>query len=189
MLKINKEFKLPKNIFGQEPNLNLLAQAIHIYRERSHIGLRNTKTRAEVNRTGKKVYKQKGTGGARHGSRRANLFVGGGVTHGPRPLRRILDLTTAMKNAAKIQAFSIKAKEKEVFVVSGISNVSKTKEISEFLKKLTAKTFTFILSEKTLEKGKFLRNLANAKAVSYRNINAFDIFYGGTLILDQDIFK
>ena len=66
---------LPKE-FDQKLNMPLLAQAVHVYEERSHVGLRNTKTRSEVNRTTKKIYKQKGTGGARHGSRRANLYVG-----------------------------------------------------------------------------------------------------------------
>ena len=83
------EESLPKE-FSQKVNLALLAQAVHVFEERGHVGLRKTKTRSEINRTTKKIYKQKGTGGARHGSRRANLYVGGGVALGPRPIRRIL---------------------------------------------------------------------------------------------------
>src|SRR3989344_2371349 len=183
------EFTLPKDIFEAKVNLNLLAQAIHVYEDRDHVGLRNTKTRSEVNRVTKKVYKQKGTGGARHGSRRANLYVGGGVVFGPRPLHRILTISKALKIKAKNYAFSLKASEKEVVVVSGISKLTKTKEANEFLKKIGGTRFTFILSEKSRIVFKFLRNLKVARSVFYKDINAFDIFYGGILVLDAEIFE
>ncbi len=153
------EFTLPKGMFEVTPNLNLLAQAVHVYEERGHVGLRKTKTRSEVNRTTKKVYKQKGTGGARHGSRRANVFVGGGVALGPRPERRILTLPQALRNKAKIYAFSLKAKEKEIIVISGLSKIAKTKEAGEFLAKVG------------------------------KDANAFDIYTGGILVLDENIFE
>jgi large subunit ribosomal protein L4 len=183
------EFTLPKDLFEVEPNLNLLAQAIHVYEERNHIGLRNTKTRSEVNRTTKKIYKQKGTGGARHGSRRANLYVGGGIIFGPRPIRRILNLSQALKNKAKAYAFSLKASGKEIIVSDGISKLSKTKEASEFIKKIGGQRVTFVLSEKARPANKFLRNLRAARSVFYKDINAYDIFVGGTLVMDTDIFQ
>jgi len=187
------EFALPKETFEAKINLNLLAQAIYVYEERAHPGLRKAKTRAEVNRTGKKLYKQKGTGGARHGSRRANVFVGGGVAHGPRPVKRELHLSDAIKELSKVYAFSAKAKENEIVVVSGLSKIAKTKEAAQFLAKigkdLKAKRFTFMLSGKSPEVHKFLRNLSAAETVSYKDANAFNIFRGGMLILDQDIFE
>ena len=188
MLKI-VETKLPKDVFGAEINLKLLAQVNHVYTERSHVGLRSTKTRSEINRTTKKVYKQKGTGGARHGSRRANLFVGGGVIFGPRPLRRILTLSQKVKLAGRVSAFSAKSKAKEIAVVSGLSNITKTKEISEFLKKQTAKRFTFFLSEKSLSAFRFLRNLSNARAILYKDASALDILNGGMLLIDEGSFE
>lgn len=184
---------LPKDVFEVKPNLNLLAQAIHVYEERGHVGLRRTQTRSEVNRTTKKIYKQKGTGGARHGSRRANLFVGGGVALGPRPERRILTLSQDLKNKAKASAFSLKAGEKEIVVINGAEKIVKTKEAGNFLKKLTkemgAERFTFILSEKLVGARKFLKNLADARTVLYKDINALDIYNGGVLILDKEIFE
>ncbi len=193
------EFSLPKEVFGAKVNLDLLAQAVYVYEDRAHPGLRKAKTRAEVERTGKKLYKQKGTGGARHGSRRANVFVGGGVAHGPRPLRRILHLSDTIKERAKKYAFSVKAGEKEVVVISGISKIKKTKEAAEFIKKLKGKAsgpeglrpggrFTFVLSDGAKESSKFLRNLEAAEIVSYKDANAFNIFKGGMIILDQGIF-
>jgi len=186
------EMTLPKNVFEAKINNDLLAQANHVYEERSHIGLRNTKTRSEVNRTTKKVYKQKGTGGARHGSRRANLYVGGGIIFGPRPLRRVLNMSQSQKKAAILSAYSAKAKANEIIVIRGVSAFTKTNEAGNFLKKVSedtkAKRFTFMLSEKSLPIFRFLRNLGNVKSVLYKNASAFDIIGAGQIVLDEDIF-
>lgn len=182
---------LPKE-FDQKVNMALLAQAVHVFQERSHIGLRKTKTRSEVNRTTKKVYKQKGTGGARHGSRRANVFVGGGVALGPRPVRRILSLSGKMKARARLFAYALKARENELILVSGISKIEKTKSVSELAKALTkatgAKRFTFVLSEGAKSSVKFFRNLKLANAIFWKDANAYDIFDGGMIVLDSEVF-
>jgi len=183
---------LPKE-FDQKVNLSLLAQAIHVYEERAHIGLRKTKTRSEVNRPSKKLYKEKGTGGARHGSRRAPIFVGGGVALGPRPIRRVLNLPNDIKSKARIFAFAMKAEEKQIVFVSGVAKLDKTKAAEELVKALTkatgAKRFTFVLSEKSKEAVKALRNLAHAKAIFYKDSNALDIYRGGMIVMDSEIFK
>lgn len=184
MLKKISDFKLPKE-FKVKPNLSLLAQALRVYEERSHVGLRKAKTRAEVNRTGKKVYKQKGTGGARHGSKRAPIYVGGGVAHGPRPIRRILTLPLKLKRLAKLMALSIK----DIVVASGFGTLAKTKEAQEFTDKLGGKRFLFLLSEKNIKAAGKIRNLAGVKVKLFANASALDIMNGGTLILDKDIFK
>jgi large subunit ribosomal protein L4 len=174
-------------------NSSLLAQAIYIYEKRAHIGLRKTKTRAEINRTSKKVYKQKGTGGARHGSRRANLFVGGGVALGPRPIKRILILANKIKSKARPMAFALKAGDKELIFVSGISKLAKTKEAGELIKALEkgtgAKRFTFILSEKSKEIVRYLKNLKKVNYIFYKDSNALDIFRGGMIVVDEEIFE
>lgn len=186
------EITLPKE-FNVSENPNLLAQAVRVYEDRAHVGLRSTKTRSEVNRTTKKIYKQKGTGGARHGSRRANVFVGGGITFGPRPVKREVTLSDALKLKAKMVAFVYKLKDKAVIGVEEISKVQKTKEAGEFLKKLSgelkAPRFTFVLSDKNKEVVRFLRNIKDVKAVSYKDINAFDVFKGGLIIMDSQIFE
>lgn len=200
MIKIQKftsigtktgEEALPKE-FDQKANMALLAQAVHIFQERSHVGLRKTKTRAEINRTSKKVYKQKGTGGARHGSRRANVFVGGGVALGPRPIRRILTLPGAMKSRARLLAYSLKAGEGQLILVSGIAKIEKTKAVSELTKALTkitgAKRFTFILSEGASAAVKYFRNFTAANAIFWKDANAYDIFDGGMIVLDSEVF-
>ncbi|MGA2910369.1 MAG: 50S ribosomal protein L4 [Candidatus Microgenomates bacterium] len=186
------DLALPKD-FEEEINLPLLAQAVYVYEERNHVGLRKTKTRSEVNRTSKKLYKQKGTGGARHGSRRANLFVGGGVALGPRPVKRVLTLPSSLKIKAKGIAYALKVGEKELAVVSGLSRVDKTKTVGDFLKSLAksfkAKSFTFILSNDAKETVKFLRNLSSVRTIFFKDANAFDIYTGGLILMDAGIFK
>ena len=178
--------------FNQKVNMALLTQAVHVFEERAHVGLRKTKTRAEVNRTTKKIYKQKGTGGARHGSRRANVFVGGGVALGPRPERRILTLSGKMKARARLLAYSLKAADKQIILVTGLSKIEKTKSASELLTTLTkatgAKRFTFVLSEGAKIAVKFFRNLSAANAIFWKDANAYDIFDGGMIVLDSEIF-
>jgi large subunit ribosomal protein L4 len=186
------EVTLPKE-FDQKISLKVLAQAIHVYEERVHIGLNSTKTRSEINRTTKKVYKQKGTGGARHGSRRANLFVGGGIIFGPRPVKRVLTLSDKLKVRAKFIAYALKAKESKLVAVEGIEKIEKTKTASEFIKALgkltSAKRFTFVISEKSKNAVRSVRNLSQANAIFYKNANAFDIYSGGMIVMDKGIFE
>jgi large subunit ribosomal protein L4 len=188
MLKKVTDIKLPKE-YNIKPNLRLLAQAGRVYEERGHVGLRKAKTRAEINKTGKKLYKQKGTGGARHGSKRAPIFVGGGVAHGPRPIRKILTLPSKLKSLSKAMALSLKNSAKEVVVVQGVGTIQKTKEASEFVKKLEGNRFTFLFSEKNKGAIKKVKNLKNTQTILFRNANAWVILNGGVLILDKDIFS
>lgn len=186
--KLN-QISLPKE-FGQKINLPLLAQAVHIYQERSHVGLAKTKTRAEINRTKKKWYKQKGTGGARHGAKSAPIFVGGGVAHGPRPIRRELSLPQKMKKKALNMALSLKAKEGKIIFVNGITKIVKTAEVATLLKKFKGdRRFTFVLSEKSVTAWKFFRNLKKVEVVLYKDLNAYQVFKGGWLVFDKGIFK
>lgn len=186
------EVALPKEVFEKKVNMDLLAQANHVYEDRSHAGLRSTKTRSEVNRTTKKIYKQKGTGGARHGSRRANLYVGGGIIFGPRPVRKMLDLSASQKKAALNAAFSAKAKAGEIVAVKGVSSVAKTNEISDLLKKLSsdfkAKRFTFLLADKNTKISRFLRNIKSVAIKSYKSTSAYDVITAGLIVIDEDVF-
>jgi len=190
--KKSEDMNLPKE-FGEKINLPLLAQAIYVYEKRAHVGLRKTKTRSEVLRTSKKLYKQKGTGGARHGSRRAPIFVGGGVALGPRPVKRTVNLSNDIKNKSKYIAFALKAQEKQMVFVTGIPKMDKTKVakiLTVALEKSTgAKRFTFILSEKSKMAIKALRNLANVSHFFYKDSNALNIYRGGMIVVDSQIFE
>src|SRR3990167_11555632 len=120
--KTVKSLALPKE-FGGDVNKALLAQAIHIYRDRTHAGNSKVKTRGEINLTTAKWYKQKGTGRARHGSQSAPIFVGGGVAHGPRTRDFSLSMPQKMRKAALISALSLKASEGDIKVLSGLTKL------------------------------------------------------------------
>ncbi len=179
---------LPKD-WTSEANMALIAQTLRVYEDNSHPGMAKAQTRGEVNRTGKKLYKQKGTGGARHGSRKAPIFVGGGVAHGPRPLRRILNIPTKLKREALRQVLGLKIEDGKMVAVEGFGQVKKTKEVGQLLEKITGKNFSFVLSTENQVAGKFVSNLKNAEVYLYRNLNAYQVFHGGTLVLDSSIFE
>lgn len=184
------DFTLPKE-YEVEVNMNLLAQARRVYESLSHIGLRKTKTRSEVIRTKKKLYKQKGTGGARHGSKNAPIFVGGGVAHGPRPLKRLLELPKNMKKAALNMALTLKVKNGEVIVIDGANKIKKTKEASLFLTKIgsevKANRFTYVSGGKN-ESLKFFRNIDKVNSLPFKDMNAYEVLKTGILVIDKESF-
>ena len=180
---------LPKEYEAKE-NLTLLAQALRVYEDRSHFGLAKTKTRAEVERTKKKWYRQKGTGGARHGAKSAPIFVGGGVAHGPRPVKRELSLPKKMARQAFSVALTLRVKEGKVWGVKGLETLKKTKDIKGLVEKIGKKQkFTVALSEKNLSARRYLRNLKNADILPFKSLNAYKVFFGGVLVLDKDVFE
>jgi large subunit ribosomal protein L4 len=88
---------LPEAVFGAKPNKALIAQAVRVYLANQRQGNASTKTRGEVIGTTKKIYRQKGTGRARHGAAKAPIFVGGGIAHGPHPHDFSMDFPKKMK--------------------------------------------------------------------------------------------
>ena len=129
--------KLPQELFGIEINTTLLAQAIRVYQGNQRAGSAFVKTRGQVEGSSRKIYKQKGTGRARHGSIRAHIFVGGGVVFGPTHQNFKGALTKKMKIVALTSAFSVRLKDNAIFVVDGLETlVPKTKHIVTLIKGL-----------------------------------------------------
>ncbi len=187
--KLTATVSLPKE-WEEKMNLAILSQAIHVYRDRLHFGFAKSKTRGEVNRTTKKWYKQKGTGGARHGARSAPIFVGGGTAHGPTGLKRELTMPQQMRRKALYVSLTAKVKEGKVFV--GDVSFKKTTEAQEFVTKVFGKKdprVTFILSKENLGANKYLRNIKNVNVIFYPNLNAHDIFLAGNVVFDKDVFE
>lgn len=184
-------YSLPQT-FGEKENLAILAQAIRVYEDRKHLGLAKAKTRADVERTKKKWYKQKGTGGARHGARSAPIFVGGGVAHGPKGIKRTLTLPAKIKRKALNVALSLKAKEGEVVLVDGVSNFKKTSDVQNLLNKVGKEKkiskFTFVLSEENWPIARVIENIEGAEVLPFKSLNAYKAFFGGILIFDKGIF-
>lgn len=178
--------------FSSEPNRKLLAQAMHIYRDRQHPTTGYAKTRAEVDITKKKIYRQKGTGGARHGASSAHIFVGGGVAHGPKGVKRELVLPQAMRRKAMKVAMSMKASDGKVVVVSDLGNLNKTREFKSVLSQFGRdgkQRLTVVLKDDNKIAIRALRNISNVVVTPKRLLNAYDIFLGGIIILDGALIE
>lgn len=171
---------LPKELFGVEVNKDLLNQYVYVYRMNQRQGTVSTKTRSEVRGTTKKIYRQKGTGGARHGARKAPIFVGGGVTFGPKPRVIVRNLSKKMKKQALASALSYALTEQKVAGVQDtvLSMEAKTKNVVAWLKNagLSAKKVLFVLpTEKAELFVRASRNLGQITCVAANQINAYEV--------------
>jgi large subunit ribosomal protein L4 len=133
--KAKGNMSLPTEVFGAKPNKILLAQAIRVYLANQRQGTASTKTRADVTGSTRKIYRQKGTGRARHGAAKGPIFVGGGIVFGPHPRDFSMAFPTKMRRAALISALSEKAQAGMVKVVDGEFS-GKTKEVAKLMKSL-----------------------------------------------------
>ena len=171
------QVELRDEIFGLEPNVPVMHQALVRQLANARQGTHKTKTRGEVNRTKAKWYRQKGTGRARHGSRNANLFVGGGVAHGPRPRQYIQKMPRKMRRAALRSALSAKAMENHIVVLDALEmEVPKTREIVAVLGNLGLEQRVLILlpeRDELLEKS--ARNLPQVKTLRASYLNVRDL--------------
>ena len=177
---------LPKAIFGAEVNQVLLAQALRVYLNNQKGHHSNTKTRSEVEGSTRKIYRQKGTGRARHGGVRAPIFVGGGIALGPKSRITIMALPKKMKKAALISALSQKQLDKTIFARSGLEKATgKTSEIAKLTKALGKKSL-LIVSESTNEMAKRAsQNLKNVGFVSAEDINTFEVIKAQSLVFTK----
>ncbi len=180
MPKILDKADLPKDIFSRDASPAMLAQAVRVYLANHQQGTQNAKTRAEIARTRKKLYKQKGTGGARHGDRKAPIFVGGGIAFAPKPRDHTLKMPGKMNRQAIFGALSLKAKEKNVFVVSSLADLTgKTKEARNLLNTLALdakKNFQKILIVTDLGHENIYRASRNLKGVTVIPANLVNVY-------------
>lgn len=178
-----------------KPNSALLAQAIHIYKDRMHPGLAKSKSRGEIDLTTKKIYKQKGTGNARHGAKSAPIFVGGGTAHGPSGLKRVLTLSTKMRKVALNMALSLKVSEGKLLLVDGIEKFAKTKDAQKLVTALSSfdksdkpvKKYLFVLATKNAAISRYVRNLKMATVETFSDLNAFKVYFGGVVVVDTQV--
>lgn len=178
---------LPKEIFSVPAKPALLAQAVRVYYANQRQGTAQTKTRGQVVGSTRKIYRQKGTGRARHGDIKAPIFVGGGVAHGPVMRDHSLSLTKNQKQKALFGALTLRAKNKEIIglLEAGLDKVTKTKVVAKFLKNLDldGKKTTVVLPNWT--KAGFVRsarNLNNLNLTDAASLNTYLALRGGRLI-------
>ncbi len=172
-------------LFGAPVNKALLSQAIRVYLSNARQGTSKVKTRSEVNLTKRKMYKQKGTGNARHGAQSAPIFVGGGVAHGPKGIENWdRSLSRTMKAKALISALS--AQVSLVKVCADITSLSgKTKNAVSLLSSVMDKSRVLVvLAERNELVERSLANLSNVILSTAALVNAHDISSAQAIVFE-----
>ncbi|HQM16112.1 MAG TPA: 50S ribosomal protein L4 [Candidatus Woesebacteria bacterium] len=181
-----KSFMTVKDEVFDRPNPILFAQAIRIYLSNQRQGSSKVKTRSEVNRTTKKMYRQKGTGGARHGARDANIFVGGGVSHGPTGLENWTKLLTKKFRKLSLAA-ALTAQSSHIFVNDEVESLSgKTKAAVELLTNIATKAkdekiqvgksrILLVMDQVPATVRRSVNNIPNVTILSARLVNALSL--------------
>lgn len=193
MGEIERHQSLPKEILASEINNKLLAQSVRVYLANQRQGTASTKTRGEVTGSTRKIYRQKGTGRARHGDIKAPIFVGGGVVGGPKPKDFSLKISKKQRRKALFGALSLKFKNKEII---GLSNKfleikPKTKNLVNFFKKtnLEEDKKLLIVPEKEANNLRLAaRNIPGVKIMTVNSINCYQVLnHQKILIIDKAI--
>ncbi len=176
---------LSPDIFEVEVNVGLMHQAYVRQMANARQGTHATKTRSDVNRTKAKWFRQKGTGRARHGSRNAPIFVGGGKAHGPQPRSYEKDMPKKMRREALRSALSALAKDGQIVVVDDFTvSEGKTKEVKQVLSQLVGdSTAVILLADRNEPVENATRNLDNAMALRAMYLNIRDLLSHDRLII------
>ncbi len=181
------------DVFNVEVKKHVLWEVVKWQLASRRQGTHSTKTRGEVNYSGRKLLPQKGTGNARHGDRGANIFVGGGIAHGPKPRDYWYPLPKKVRKLALKMALSDKAQNKAISILANIDlgKTPKTKKAIEFLKKQKAENLKVlvVIPEKDEVIYKSFRNLPNARVVAVEGLNVYDILWSDKLIIQKDALE
>jgi large subunit ribosomal protein L4 len=182
---------LPEAIFGLEPRPDILHRCVNWQLAKRQAGTHDVKNRAEINRTGKKMYRQKGTGSARHGPARVNLFRGGGRSFGPTPRSHAIGLQKKVRVLALKHALSAKAKDGGIIVLDKASvKDGKTGPLQKSFAKLGL-TNALIIDGAQVDANFALaaRNIPNIDVLPVQGINVYDILRRRTLVLTKSALE
>lgn len=178
---------LSDEIFGLTPRLDLIQRCVVWQLAKRQRGTHDVKNRAEIQRTGKKMYKQKGTGNARHGSARVNLFRGGGRSFGPTPRSHAIDLPKKVRALALRHALSAKAQDGGIVVLDAVTaKDAKTNALRQQLEKLGLDS-ALIIDGAEIENNFRLaaRNIPNIDVLPVQGVNVYDILRRNKLVLTK----
>ena len=181
--------ELPDAIFGiEEIRGDILQRCVTWQLAKRRSGNHKVQVRNEVSRTSKKMYKQKGTGGARHGSRRAAQFVGGAKAHGPVVRSHAFDLPKKVRALALRHALSSKAKDGSLIIVDNVAiKDAKTASLREQLGKIGV-THALVIAGVEVDNNFKLaaRNIPNVDVLPNAGLNVYDVLRRRTLVLTKD---
>ena len=171
------DIDLPASVFEAKINRGLMHQALVRQMANARLGTHKAKGRSEVNLTTAKAYRQKGTGNARHGSRRAPIFVGGGVAHGPTPRKYTKKMPRRMRRAALRSALSIKAENGDVIVMEEVDlKTPKTKEMVTLVDKVAGgNSALLLLADRNENVEMSARNMEDVKTLRAGYLNIRDL--------------
>jgi large subunit ribosomal protein L4 len=178
---------LPDAIFGLEPRADILHRCVNWQLAKRQRGTHDVKNRSEINRTGKKMYRQKGTGSARHGPAKVNLFRGGGRSFGPTPRSHAIGLPKKVRALALKHALSAKAKDGGIIILDKATvKDGKTKALQTSFEKLGLAN-ALIIDGTEVEASFRLaaRNIPNIDVLPVQGINVYDILRRPKLVLTK----
>ena len=181
-----KKVVLDDAIFGIEPNDHAIYLDVKQYLAHQRQGTAKTKDRSEVAYSTKKLIRQKGSGGARHGSRKAGIYTGGGRVFGPKPRDYHFKLNKKLKQLARYSALSYKVKENALIVVEPFTmDAPKTKEFIQILKNIKAgdRKILFVLPENSQNIYLSSRNLPEVNVKSVDEINTYNIMNAYSMVM------
>ncbi len=188
VINTKEEIKLNKAVWSETYNEDLVAQTVYVYRSNQRAGTANTKTRTDVSGGGAKPWKQKGTGRARHGSRRSPLWVKGGITFGPNDENWKKRINKKMLSKAFNVVLSAKLADEEMFFVD-VSKLGKdTKEIRKKWLEMfdnSAQGYLFITEDENVMRA--VRNVVNVTVQKPENKNSYSLLAHKYVVIDKDI--
>ena len=187
-----KDIEISDKIFSLKPNKNLIKSLIDWQLNRFKPRTAKTKQRGEIRGSTAKIYAQKGTGGARHSSRKAPIFVGGGVAHGTKGMvYKINKINKKLRKIGLFHVLSQKNKLNSLFVLEDFKNeIKKTKLFNNFLLKMKLKN-SIIISDKNSKTKiiKSARNIPNIKIIDQEGTNAYDLLKYKNVIFTASSIK
>ena len=186
-----REIELDENVFGIEVNQHVVYEVVKNHLANRRQGTQSAKTRAEVRGGGRKPWRQKGTGRARHGSIRAPQWVGGGVVFAPKPRDYSYKLPKKIKRLAMKSALSSKVANNEIIVLEELSlDQPKTKEMVNILSNIKAgKKALIVMDEKDVNVIKSARNIPNVQTTLVNTLNVYDILNHDSFIITKDAVR
>jgi len=182
------EVDLKDEVFGVPVHRQAMHDAVVAHLARRRRGTHDTKTRAEVTGSGRKPWRQKGTGRARAGSRKSPIWKGGGVVFGPHPRDYGYKLPKKVRRLALKSALSSKVETGEIKVLDSLTmDQPKTKEMAEVLRKLAVDNKALIVTAGTDQNVyKSARNIPGVKSLPAGSLNVYDLLSFGTLVITKD---
>ena len=188
----SENVNLSEKLIGLKVNNKLLKYVVDWQLNRSKKRVAKTKQRNEITGSTRKIYAQKGTGGARHSSRKAPIFVGGGVAHGPKGDNyKTKSINKKIRKLALAQTISKKNNNKELYILNDIKKkIEKTKIFNNFLIKNKLQN-VLIVSDQETEKNiyKSVRNIPDVKLINYKGTNVYDLIRFKNVLFTKSSIK